>query len=318
MDISKIKYLDLIRVKCVDSFSKIKMGSGHGESRLYLGSNTYDWGNFFENFNISCFFSKQDLTAYLEAAKFEYEEQTQPYLKDIRPLWQINMDKVQALQDYIFFNTEPANGEKDSHRYFIRFNANICTLSREIILPRMTTMQIQKIEYDGERFLWFRPYLSELGNPYENDAVAQFEKDIKANIELSETEKDLLIKARIGQGRFRDEVLKKYNEQCIITKINDARILIASHIKPWSVSNNNERLNCSNGLLLSPTFDKLFDKGFISFKNNGSIKLSYRFSEHNFSILGLEDNMKFPIKADAEMKMFLDYHRDVIFLKAKN
>jgi len=176
-------------------------------------------------------------------------------------------------------------------------------------------MLIQKIEYNGEHFLWFRPYLSELGNIYETRAVEQFEKDIIDSSELLETEKELLIKARVGQGRFRDDLLEKYNKQCIISKIDDTRILIASHIKPWSVSDNNERLSSSNGLLFSPTFDKLFDRGFISFKNDGSIKLSYHFSERNFNILGLEDSAKYPIKANDEMKMFLDYHRDVIFMK---
>jgi len=70
-----------------------------------------------------------------------------------------------------------------------------------------------------------------------------------------------------------------------------------------------------NGLLLSPTFDKMFDRGFISFKNDGTIKLSYHFSERNFKILGLEDGIKYPIKPDGEMKLFLEYHRETIFMK---
>jgi len=315
MKINEIKYLDFIQARCVDSFSRIKMGRGNGEARLYVGSANNSWNDFFEDFTIRCLFTKDDLITYLEMAKFEYEEQTQQYLEDIQPLWKINMDKVKLLQDYNYFKTEYASGKADKARYYIRLSAPICTLFREMVLPRMTVLLIQKIEYNGERFLWFRPYLPELGNIYEHKVIEQFEENIKADSELLETTKEMLIKARVGQGYFRDELIKKYSGQCIITKIDDTRILVASHIKPWAAANNIERLSNSNGLLLSPTFDKLFDKGFISFKNNGSIILSHHLSDRNFKVLNLESNVKYPIKSNDEMKLFLEYHRDVILLK---
>lgn len=86
----------------------------------------------------------------------------------------------------------------------------------------------------------------------------------------SETQKQRLINARLGQGEFRKDVVA-IEKECRITKISDLAFLVASHIKPWSKSNDDEKLDGNNGLLLSPHVDKLFDKGFISFTEEGKV-----------------------------------------------
>lgn len=91
--------------------------------------------------------------------------------------------------------------------------------------------------------------------------------------EISTTEKQQIIRARVGQGLFRENV-EKLESRCRITGITDKRLLIASHIKPSKVSTNIERLDGHNGLLLSSHIDKLFDKGWISFTDTGSILVS--------------------------------------------
>lgn len=78
--------------------------------------------------------------------------------------------------------------------------------------------------------------------------------------DIESTEKEQVTKARKGQGKFRKNVIKKENK-CRLTGVNKKDLLIASHIKPWKVSSNSERLDGNNGLLLSPHVDKLFDKG---------------------------------------------------------
>ena len=55
---------------------------------------------------------------------------------------------------------------------------------------------------------------------------------------------------------------------------SDPNFLIASHIKPWKVSDNVLRLDGSNGLTLAPRIDRLFDKGYITFSQDGSLFLS--------------------------------------------
>src|SRR6266700_4185980 len=90
---------------------------------------------------------------------------------------------------------------------------------------------------------------------------------------IPETEKRQLIKARRGQGLFRDK-LTSIEKMCRLTGVRDLSFLTASHIKPWSVSDNVEKLDGNNGLLLSPHVDKLFDKGWISFSDKGDLLCS--------------------------------------------
>jgi predicted restriction endonuclease len=87
---------------------------------------------------------------------------------------------------------------------------------------------------------------------------------------LNETEKEQLILARSGQGQFKKNLLT-FESKCRFTGVSDPSYLIASHMKPWKVSDNNERLDGNNGLLLSPHVDKLFDKGWVSFSNQGDV-----------------------------------------------
>ena len=54
-------------------------------------------------------------------------------------------------------------------------------------------------------------------------------------------------------------------------------MLVASHIKPWSSSSNVERLDPFNGLILTPNLDRAFDRGFITFDEDGAILVSPQF-----------------------------------------
>ena len=130
---------------------------------------------------------------------------------------------------------------------------------------------------------------------------------------LQETERSAIVKSRIGQGLFRKELIKKYNSSCVITGINEKKLLIASHVKPWAVCSNAERLSVENGLLLSPTFDKLFDCGLISFTDSGRILISSQLSAEVVSKLHISATDTFNLKASQEMKQNLEYHRDVVF-----
>lgn len=130
---------------------------------------------------------------------------------------------------------------------------------------------------------------------------------------MKETERTALIKSRVGQGLFRKQLLEKYNNSCIITGINETKLLIASHIKPWAVSTNEERLSSENGLLLSPTFDKLFDCGLISFADSGKIIISSQLSREVVGKLHISENDVFHLKFSSKLKKNLEYHRDVVF-----
>lgn len=132
---------------------------------------------------------------------------------------------------------------------------------------------------------------------------------------MSYTEKEAIIKARNGQGIYRDALLRKYNSTCIMTGINNKKLLIASHIKPWAISSNEERVDVNNGLLLCANMDKLFDSGLISFRNNGSLLISSLVGKNNEYILNIKSGQMYKLNINNTMCKYLDYHRDVLFIK---
>lgn len=141
----------------------------------------------------------------------------------------------------------------------------------------------------------------------EPELINDIEKIIEARIPIS-TEKQNLVKCRIGQGTFREKLIAYWNG-CSVTKFKNIEILIASHIKPWSNSSNEERLDVYNGFLLTPNLDKLFDKGYISFDDNGKILISKKLKD--FQLLGISIEMRIPI--EVEHKKYLSYHRNEVF-----
>lgn len=141
----------------------------------------------------------------------------------------------------------------------------------------------------------------------EGDAI---EAAIKAS-PLEVTEKLQLSKARIGQGLFRSN-LEAIEPACRVTGVSNKALLIASHIKPWSESDNAERLDGNNGLLLSPHIDKLFDRGWITFTDSGDLLCA----EPSIELALLQWGVELPLNVglfDPKQAAYLAYHRDEIF-----
>ncbi len=134
----------------------------------------------------------------------------------------------------------------------------------------------------------------------ESEPVAYLEQ-IKIDSTITKTEREALIQSRIGQGIFRKALMDKYHGSCIITQIDHPKLLIASHIKPWAVSTNSERLSVDNGLLLSATYDRLFDAGLITFDKTGKIYLSSFIGKQNEAKLHLTSDMRFDLLPTQQM-----------------
>ena len=126
------------------------------------------------------------------------------------------------------------------------------------------------------------------------------------------TEIETLIKARLGQGSFRKNVLKLH-PRCALTDLDIQPLLIASHIKPWSKCNDKERLDPFNGLMLAPHIDALFDKGLITFDTDGTIKISPKIDLKNQKRLGIPSCKKLKIRPKS--KKYFEYHRNHVFQK---
>jgi hypothetical protein len=128
---------------------------------------------------------------------------------------------------------------------------------------------------------------------------------------LSETERDYLRSSRLGQGQFRKSLVSRYVGKCPITGIEQDQLLVASHIKPWKVCTNAERLDQNNGILLSALVDRLFDKGLISFSDDGKLIASPRLSTSDSAKCGLEHWKR--LELTDQSKRYMEYHRTVEF-----
>ena len=145
----------------------------------------------------------------------------------------------------------------------------------------------------------------------QDETVVQDIDNIYSSKEIPETQKKQLVAARIGQGEFRENVLKLY-PKCPVTGINIKCVLKASHIKPWKDSDNRERLDPFNGLMLAAHVDALFDKGFISFNDGGSLIISDEIKDEIKS-LKIDSTQKITIYE--KNKSYLKWHRARIFKK---
>lgn len=146
----------------------------------------------------------------------------------------------------------------------------------------------------------------------------KFNRDIETDIDdicadetTSDTEKNSLIKARIGQGIFRRQLIAFW-QKCAVTEYEDTRLLVASHIKPWRGANDYERLDKFNGLLLLPTLDKAFDAGFISFCSKGIILISPLLKKPK--TLGIIATMR--VSLNKEHQKYMEFHRENVYLSA--
>ena len=137
------------------------------------------------------------------------------------------------------------------------------------------------------------------------------EEELK-QLSITDTEREALSKSRIGQGKFRTHLKIFWKNCCAVTGCSTVDILKASHIKPWRDSENHERLDYYNGLLLTPNLDAVFDSGLISFDKNGAILISQKLSYDQKATLGIEDQMSLK-RIEKDHHKYLEYHRNHIF-----
>jgi hypothetical protein len=126
---------------------------------------------------------------------------------------------------------------------------------------------------------------------------------------LKNTTKEEIINGRVGQGTFKDKLLQLWGGRCSIT--GATHLLNASHIKPWAICTNGERLDPFNGFLLSPVYDRAFDEGFITFTDEGNISISSSL-EDDVERLGINRNARIENISPFSLG-YLKYHREHLF-----
>lgn len=300
------------KITIADSFvvRQNKIGGGNGEAKLYIGQENRETRDFFGiyGFGIKCFLLKKDLLKYLDETKEEYLNPEQPYVnREALPnLWNERLKKVSELPERIEFEVTEQT-QIDGPRIYIKSNDKAYKLIRELSLPNITYISAVKLlDNDGKVFYYFRlfaDYFGDVQHPY------TIEKEQLEIEELeSEEEKKTLTRARVGQGKYREELLKLC-PFCPITLVSDDRLLIASHIKPWAKSNDFEKTDPLNGFMLTPTFDFMFDRGFLSFTDDKKSILSPFLSKMTYSKIGISDDKIFSHLPTEGREDYLEYHR---------
>jgi len=180
-----------------------------------------------------------------------------------------------------------------------------------------------RTELGADDYLELDWFLYEINNGivevYSSDLHEQMLVDIDRLIEdkildataETETEKKQLVNSRVGQGLFRSEV-QRHENACRVTGVNDPDFLIASHIRPWRSSNNQERLDGENGLFLSPNIDRLFDKGYLSFDDDGTLLIANSANLNTLELLGVPAQANCGVFTEKQ-RHYLAYHRKHIF-----
>jgi hypothetical protein len=166
--------------------------------------------------------------------------------------------------------------------------------------------QVRKIERDS---------------PAPERDIEEWERRVEVAIDtdaaIPQTEKTALVQARRGQGLFRDKVCS-IERACRITRVERLEHLIASHIQPWRDSSNEQRLDGENGLLLTPTVDHLFDKGFISFENAGALIVSPVADLVSMKRMGIDREAKLNVGPFSQGQcQYLEFHRENVLRMAR-
>ncbi|MDZ5042693.1 HNH endonuclease [Clostridium perfringens] len=229
---------------------------------------------------------KKSITLIYNAENFKAEIEREKNNK-IRIVW----DKLIPKMKEVFKNE--INDFEDSKELSVR-------------VPRLKFTKETAIKYDVE-----------MKTKYSHDVLCELERlDIdvenKTIEEINEVGEviERVIKARKNQNKFREALFKR-ESKCKICGLAHKELLIASHIKPWSKSTPEEKLNPFNGFLLCPNHDSLFDKHLVSFRDNGEIIISKRLSEKEQELLNI--NKDIVINLEEGNKKFLKNHREVFY-----
>lgn len=294
-----------------------KTGTGHGEKKMYVGSvNNSNTLSFFDNFDRDCFFLKSDLIKFMLDIKPEFETPQQQYARPDRLMKyflmaQESLSKIKGevvpFRLYRVGVTPP--------RIYINSDSENWDIFRRIALPNISYISFLKLQgHAGSIYYYCRPFMDYRTDIIKYDSPLDIaEEDKIQKSDKSDKEKGNLISARKGQGLYRQKLLDEC-PFCPISGINDERLLIASHIKPWVKSDDKEKIDPKNGFALSPNYDCMFDNGYMTFASDKTIIVSPWISPMNQKRLGIYTGMKVPkLPLDSEREHYLEYHREYVY-----
>lgn len=178
---------------------------------------------------------------------------------------------------------------------------HIGSSSNEVLIPKNNSFDID----EGQR--------------NEKDQISQLKADMLSALYDIDQRKlgedvDAVVKRRVGQSVFRSLLEAKHGSYCHASRMDNRRLLIASHIVPWSKSTGEEKIDPDNGLLLAVNWDAVFDKGLICFDDQGNVLFSDYLDEKTSDQLGLDRNVRLREGIlNQGRKKYLQRHRQDVF-----
>lgn len=165
--------------------------------------------------------------------------------------------------------------------------------------------------HQSDDILCVEPHESEKPQPDTTVGSSQADDLISLLQEASiaETTRESLVLSRVGQGQFRKDVLELWGNQCAVTGTKTLAAIRASHIKPWSESDNDDRLDPHNGIPLVATLDALFDARLISFDETGAMLVSEMLDPCERELLGVGAEVRIHVRS-ARMAENFKWHRE--------
>jgi putative restriction endonuclease len=189
-----------------------------------------------------------------------------------------------------------ASGERKQGVYLVEAPPTLAATLRELLGGQVQKIE-EKIAIETDEQL----------------TEAAIEERIWQRADLAPPQRLQQVKARLGQGAFRENV-ERIEQACRVTGVLDRRHLRVSHIKPWRVCDDRERLDGFNGLLLSPHIAHLFLRGNISFADDGRLLISRHLNPSVVKAWGL-DNPRPLLPFRPEQREYLEFHRRNVFEK---
>lgn len=322
---NKFTFIDTIEtpIKVADSWvgRQNKIGGGNGEAKLYIG-NRDRMESFFGGygFKAQCFVLKRDLLAYMNTIKEEYFFPSQDYRgkEKMRDLWTERMKKIESLSDIIIFHIDEQT-HLEGIRGYVNSHDAAYRLIREISLPLVTYISSMHLEYEGQPMYYWKLFADFDEIEKRKSFIKNYGMSSK-NIETGSPwiaceERPATVSRNVREGQ--DEYRKKLLEECPfcpITMINEESLLIASHIKPWAVCRVEERTDPNNGFILSPLYDKLFDRGYITFSDEKRVMISNWLSRQVKERIGIRENQLFQfLPMNEKRASYLEYHRNSVY-----
>lgn len=299
---------------------KNKIGDGNGESKLYISSKE-KIESFFggRGFEAKCFILKKDMIAYMNAIHSEYLNPSQNYRgkEEMGLLWRNRLSKIESMPEIIEFYVKEQT-QIEGERGYVNSKDDGFQIIREISLPLVSYISTMHLLEGKESIYYWRLFADfeaiEKRKAYIDNYGANKNQIEKGdNFEDEMPKYNVVRKAREGQEDYRRKLLSEC-PFCPITMINEETLLIASHIKPWAVSDKKERVDPNNGLILSPLYDKLFDRGFITFSEDRRVHISNWLSRQVKSRIGIHENQFFQfLPINDKREKYLNYHRTTVF-----